>query len=181
MAKKLNPDEVIYVRNEIVKIMSKYNKSKPPIKLEIDGELLQQILFERYTDINNGKMYYGFIELFKRNEIYEKIDFSNVPLNNVCMDEEDLSKYKGIKIDPQIIWNKSLVGTICMGVEFVGSFDDVCILATDFRGSRGAKIDPQTVRNQDFLMTQYNEGDIEFVGSFKDCINMNFNARMGRR
>ena len=35
--------------------------------------------------------------------------------------------------------------TICNGVEFIGSFDNVDIRGTDFTGSVGAKIDPQTI------------------------------------
>ena len=116
-----------------------------------------------------------------KNGIYNKIDFSNIPLNNVYLAEEDLSGYHGIKVDPQVIYDKSLVSTICWGVEFVGSFDDVCIVDTDFRGSRGAKIDPQKVRDQDFLMTRYNPGDVQFIGSFDDCNNVNSYWRLTRR
>lgn len=179
MVRKLTPTELVEVRKTFVDIISKYN-GKEPLKLDLDGVLLQQILFEVCSNVNEQKQFYIFWEPFKNNHIYEKLDFSNIPLDNVCLDEEDLSKYNGVKIDPQVIWNKSLVGTICRGVEFVGSFDDACIVATDFRGSRGAKIDPQKVRGQDFLMTQYNSGDIEFIGTFNNCVNMNYNSSRGR-
>jgi len=181
MSRKLTPTEIDYVRKEIINIMSKYDKRRPPIKLDVDGELLQQILFENCIDITTNKPFYDFLSLFEREGIYEKIDFSNIPLNNVLLDGKNLSKYKGVKIDPQVIYGKSLVETICAGAEFVGSFDDVCVVATDFRGSRGAKVDPQTIRNQDFLLTKWNEGDIEFVGSFAGCYGVNPSARTGRR
>lgn len=176
MVKKLSPTELIEARRAFVDIVSKY-KGREPLKIDLNGVLLQQILFDDCSDINTKQKFYIFIDYFKKDHIYEKIDFSNVPFDNVSLDEEDLSNYRGVKIDPQVIFDKSLVGTICNGVEFIGSFDDACIVATDFRGSRGAKIDPQTIRNQNFFMTKYNSGDIEFVGTFNNCLNINSGRR----
>lgn len=50
-----------------------------------------------------------------------------------------------VKINPQTIWLKSLVGTICSSVKFIGPLDDVRLSKTDLRGSAGAKINPKTV------------------------------------
>ncbi len=142
-------DIINKARRLLVSSLDKYSGDKP-IKIKIDKYILKEILF-----LNIG--YYVFIPNLE--DVYCKIDWSDIPMDRVRVIGKDLSKYRNIKINPQTVHNKDLSNTIYKGVEFVGLFDDANIVRTNFAGSIDAIINPQTVRSKDLS-----------YGIFKDVI-----------
>lgn len=149
------------LRKILEKELSLYRGSKK-IKLNIDASILDKILFSKQYD-KNRKLYKTFaINFFK----IKKLDFSDISFDNVNIEGMNFCDSKGIKINPQTIYNKSMYATDLNNVEFIGPFDDVEIYRADFGGSKGAKINPQTI--QDKLMWGTKLADVEFIGPFDD-------------
>ena len=141
------------------------SKIKEPIKLDIEKELLEAILFDKQE--NGGKKFaHRFDEEFEHpfDKIIYKIDLTDVSFDGVYVGSIDFTGSKGVKINPQTIKNKVLFGTKLSGVEIIGPFDGVDIRTTDFTGSRGAKINPQTIKNKTLVETKLS--DVEIIGPF---------------
>jgi len=110
-----------------------------------------------------------------------KIDFSNVSFDN--FDISSFNKYemlKGIKINPQTVYDKNLSAREYKGITFIGSFNDVKIENANFKGSFGAVINPQTVHNKNLKFTNFE--DTKIIGSFDECIlgSTKFKGAMGK-
>lgn len=133
-------------------------KSYPgePIKLTYDEKFLRTLLF-------NNDSYYGTKFAPGLEEVLKKINFSNVNFYMFTAEDFDFSPYIGIKLNPQTIYNKDLKNSICKGVEFIDSFDNVRIAGTNFTGSKGAKINPQTIYGPNLSNTVC--CDVEFIGN----------------
>lgn len=148
------------LRKILEKELSLYRGSKK-IKLNIDASILDKILFSKQYD-KNRKLYKTFaINFFK----IKKLDFSDISFDNVNIEGMNFCDSKGIKINPQTIYNKSMYATDLNNVEFIGPFDDVKIAYADFRRSKGAIIDPQIVFEKDLRLT--NLTDTTITGTFE--------------
>lgn len=131
-------------------------------KLDCSKELLDRIVFDYRAKFPNGDTYKDvFYEFFK---LKSKIDFDGVSFDGAIIAQRDFTGSKGIKINPQTIFFKSLLLTVCSGVEFIGPFDGVVLCCTDFTGSKGAKINPQTICGKELCGTKC--ADVEFIGPF---------------
>ena len=131
--------------------------------LDCSKELLDRIVFDYRAKFPNGDTYKDiFYEFFK---LKSKIDFDGVSFDGAIVAQRDFTGSKGIKINPQTIFFKSLLLTVCSGVEFIGPFDGVDLCCTDFTGSKGAKINPRTVG-----LCYTDCRDVEFVDSFDEVI-----------
>lgn len=150
-------------RKYLIETFSKYEFDEP-LKLNVRSDILKQVLF-----LNIG--YYVFISDLE--EVYKKIDWSNIPMDKVRVAGKDLSKYANMKINPQTIHNKDLSNTICKGVEFIGLFDDVDITRANLNDSINAVINPQTVKNRDFTYGSFR--GVKFTDVFDGCIIMGTN------
>ena len=158
------------------------SKIKEPIKLDIEKELLEAILFDKQE--NGGKKFaHRFDEEFEHpfDKIIYKIDLTDVSFDGVYVGSIDFTGSKGVKINPQTIKNKVLFGTKLSGVEIIGPFDGVDIRTTDFTGSRGAKINPQTVKSKRLCGTEL--CDTEIIGSFAgvDITGTDFTGSKGAK
>ena len=115
-----------------------------PIKLNIDREILEKIIFE-YHKTAKGEKYKVFAI---DNDFLKLIDFSGISFNDFKVDN-DLVGYTGIEIDPQTIFEKSLFGVKLEGVTFKSENDDpfegVNLFYTSIIDCPGAVIDPQTI------------------------------------
>ena len=112
-----------------------------------------------------------------------KINYSNVKFDGFKANNYDFLLYIGIKLDPQVIYEKRLSNSICKGVEFIGTFDNE---GANFAGSKGAKINPQTIWNKDMENCVFT--DVEFIGPFdevsisgSDFTGSNYNEIMNYR
>lgn len=150
-------------RKYLIEVFDKYDFDEP-LKLNVDGRILKEVLF-----LNIG--YYVFISDLEN--VYQKLDWSNIPMDRVRVAGKDLSKYTNMKINPQTIHNKDLSNTICKGVEFIGLFDDVDITRANLNDSINAVINPQTVKNRDFTYGSFR--GVKFTDVFDNCIIMGAN------
>ena len=163
---KLSSEEIKEIRKLIVDAASNIDiSSGKRLKLsDIDcsKELLDKIVFDYHDKLPNGDTYKDvFCEFFK---LKSKIDFDGVCFDGAIIVQRDFTGSKGIKINPQTIFFKSLLLTVCSGVEFIGSFDGADIIYANFTDSKGAKINPQTICGKKLCGTKC--ADVEFIGPF---------------
>ena len=159
----MNYEVVSKARKYLIEIFSKYDFDRP-VKLNVRSDILKQVLF-----LNIG--YYVFISDLE--DVYRKIDWSNISMEKVRVAGRDLSRYTNMKINPQTIHNKDLSNTICKGVEFIGLFDGVDITRANLSDSIDATINPQTVKNRDFTYGSFK--GVRFIDTFDGCIIMGAN------
>lgn len=165
--RKLSRKEIEVIRKLIVDAVRNIDDASGKrfkfSKLDCSKELLDRIVFDYRAKFPNGDTYKDvFYEFFK---LKSKIDFDGVSFDGAIIAQRDFTGSKGIKINPQTIFFKSLSLTVCSGVEFIGPFDGVDLCCTDFTGSKGAKINPRTVG------LRYTDcRDVEFVDSFDEVI-----------
>ena len=140
------------LRKMLTEKLIKYKESgeKDHIKLDIDKELFQQILFK------NKKIAIP-------DNLWKLLDLSGVSLDGVDVKEINFTGSKGVVIDPQKVCNKDLSNTRLSGVEIRGSFDGVDVMGVDFTGSKGVVIDPQTVKYASLNGTKL--AGVEITGS----------------
>ena len=150
-------------RKYLIEAFDKYDFEEP-IKLNVSGNILKEVLF-----LNIG--YYVFIADLEN--VYKKLDWSNIPMDRVRVAGKDLSRYTNMKINPQTIHNKDLSNTICKGVEFIGLFDGVDITRANLSDSIDAVINPQTVKNRDFTYGTFR--GVSFTDTFDGCTIMGAN------
>lgn len=162
-------ERISNARKYLIEAFDKYNFNKP-VKLNVQSDILKQVLF-----LNIG--YYVFISDLEN--VYQKLDWSEISMDKVRVAGRDLSRYPNIKINPQTIHNKDLSNTICKGVEFTGLFNGVDITRTNLNDSINAVINPQTVKNKDFTYGSFR--GVQFIGPFMGCIIMgaNFEGSLG--
>lgn len=170
--RKLSRKEIEVIRKLIVDAVRNIDDASGKrfkfSNLDCSKELLDRIVFDYRAKFPNGDTYKDiFYEFFK---LKSKIDFDGVSFDGAIVAQRDFTGSKGIKINPQTIFFKSLLLTVCSGVEFIGPFDGVNLCCTDFTGSKGAKINPQTIYDKNLLRTVCT--DVEFTGSF-DNVRMN--------
>lgn len=162
-------EKISNARKYLIEAFDKYNFDKP-VKLRVQSDILKQALF---LDIG----YYVFISGLEN--VYQKLDWSEISMDKVRIAGKDLSRYSNIKINPQTIHNKDLSNTICKGVEFTGVFDGVDITRANLNDSINACVNPQTVRNRDLTYGSFK--GVKFVGPFTGCFIMgaNFEGSLG--
>jgi len=145
-------------RLAICRALNTIYKEKP-ILLPYPQEELIELIFDQKKD-ENGSIYYEFNSTIY--SIISKIDFSNVPFDNVKLAGYDLSRSYGIKFNPQTIYDKDLRGTfLCTQVEVIGNneqnqkdlFEGVKIEGTKFKDCQNVIINPQTVFFKNFAHT----------------------------
>ena len=155
MLKEYSEETIEKISKYFFEELSKYEGEEPILFDDIDSNLLNKILF-KFED-----QYYSFKhDLY----LYKKIDFSNVSFDNVYVIGLNFTGFRGVKIDPQTVFNKDLRYAKLCNVEIIGGFDDANIRFTDFTGSTGAKINPQTVLYEDLSNTILRDAEIK--GSF---------------
>lgn len=150
-------------------------KTTKPILLPYSKEELIELFFDEVED-ETGNNFYKINDIMKK--VISKIDFSNVPFDNVNVTNIDFSGSCGVKINPQTIYAKNLSGAKLNGVEFIGNntvneidlFEGVKVSNTNFAGSKGARINPQTIYEKNLshcLLT-----DVDFTGFTFDGANL---------
>ena len=139
-----------------------------PIKLNIDREILEKIIFE-YHKTAKGEKYKVFAI---DNDFLKLIDFSGISFNDFKVDN-DLVGYTGIEIDPQTIFEKSLFGVKLEGVTFKSENDDpfegVNLFYTSIIDCPGAVIDPQTIHLRGLYETTLK--NVEIKSRYEDAFN----------
>lgn len=171
-------------RHAIAEVLSDV-KTDRPIVLPFSKEEVIKLLFDKKID-KNGKKYYEINKTM--DNVKNKIDFSDVPFDDVKVSSKDFTGTKGVKINPQTIYQKDLSGTILNGVEIIGQnsinkvdiFEGVSLAHTNFKGSSGAHMNPQTIKNK--ALTGSNLSGIDFTGCSFDGVNIrgaNFAGSIG--
>ena len=129
------------------------------VLLPYPQEELIELIFDQKKD-ENGSIYYEFNSIIY--SIISKIDFSNVPFDNVKLAGYSLSGCHGIKFNPQTIYQKDLTNTsLSETTEVIGNneqnqkdlFEGVKIIQTHFNGCQNVIINPQTIYNKNFTYT----------------------------
>lgn len=162
------------LRKIFVEELSKY-KGGEPLLLPFETDTLKRLIFVKESIWNDNDLseYYSFA---LEKELLKKIDFTNIPFDNVFVCGMDFTGIKGIKINPQTVYHKNLCRGKFNGVEFIGSFDGTQIEYADFTGSKGAKINPQTLYQKSLRYT--NLCNTEIIGTF-DGVDMTYTKTNG--
>ncbi len=142
----------IEIREELVKILEHYN-SKEHLLYDIDYEIYRKILLNK--EDNSFAIDFNLVK---------KLDLSNFSFDNVNIRFLNFKGSKGVKINPQKVYNKDLSYCILEGAEVEGSFDDALIYYTNFKGTNGIEINPQKVRGKNLAGAVLT--DTTITGSF---------------
>ena len=138
------------------------------VYLDIDYDIYRQILLNEEDN--------SFAISFN---LLKKLDFSNFSFDDVNIRFLDFRGTKGVKIDPQKIYNKDMSYCILEGAEIKGSMDDVLIYYTNFSNTKGININPQTVKAKNLGGCILK--DTTITGSFDDVFirGCNFTGSVG--
>lgn len=149
-------EDIIEIRDCLVKNLLDYDGIFNLSELDIDSELIDRILFIR--TVANGKTF----ALPK--DANAKIDFTYVSFDDLDARSIDFSEYNNVHLNPQTIYYKDLRFCKFKGVTFTGNFVDTLIYGCNFTGSYGAVINPQNIHDRDLRKTRLCDAII--VGSF---------------
>ncbi len=150
-------------RNKLLDILEKFNGDEK-IQLGLSPQQLAALLFEK-NPVTKSRMFF----IKPATEIIKKIDLTGLSFDGIDITDIDFTGSKGVKINPQTVYKKRLVGVVLKDVDLVGSFDKTYLCYVDFTGSRGAEIDPQKVLGKRFTYNKLT--DVKIIGSFDDvCI-----------
>ncbi len=136
---------------------------------------------------SDGKKYYAkvFTEDILLRYIISYLDLSLVNFDGFTTYKRFSFKgSKGVKINPQTIYEKDLSYFQFTDVEFTGPFDGCKIEDVDFTGSKGAKINPQTIGDKFYKrLSKCKVADVEFIGPFDKChiADVNFKGSKGAK
>lgn len=126
------------VKKERIKRIREYLTSKlekyegEPIKLDVDN--LEKVLFYEST---NGKRF-----AIDR-KIARKIDMSDVCFDGMNVCGFNFTGFKGVKINPNRVYERKFSDTNLAGVEFTEEFNNCSLNDVSFAGSKGAFINPR--------------------------------------
>lgn len=154
------------LRYLLEKELKKY-KGEDHIKLNVDHQLLEEIIFKEKND--DCKVLAMDFELIK------KLDLTGVSFDKVRIDGLDFTNSKGVVINPQTVYEKRLTHTtLDKGVTVKGSFYKARVLGFNVNGAQGVVINPQHVYNKVLLEGSYKGA--KFEGDFRgvDIRNCNF-------
>jgi len=155
--------EVKEIRNILISELEKYQGE--PILLPLDAHILQQIIFDTVLPSKCKKISDDLKYVLK------KIDFFNIPFDNVLLRLCNFNELKGVRINPQTVYCKDLSKCKFKGVTFIGSFDNVICADSNFNGSTGAVINPQKLAFKNLRNTKL--GGIKFTGTFDGVVIQN--------
>lgn len=163
---------VIELRRVLVKELAEYKGS--PVKLNLDSDVLEEILFEHHYGEKEGH-YKDFADELSNDyspcDILRKIDFTGVSFKNFRCYQIG-NGYTGITINPQEVYRKDLssakLGGVFIELDERG-FKDVRIFSTSFKGAKKKDgslitINPQEIKNR--LMADCVFDGIVFTGGF---------------
>lgn len=143
-------EKILKIREEIINKLNKVEEGIH-IKLNYESRINEAILFktgDNESPINqfgNRKQCAKYFAI--PFDLLKKIDFSNIDFTNFNALGFDFNGLYNVKLNPQTLWKKNLMGAKLNGVEFIGPFDDATLndmksnYITDFTGSKGAIID----------------------------------------
>jgi len=177
--------EIKEVRKILVDELSKYEGV--PILLPLEAHILQQLIFDRVLPVSSKEFSTDLKSVLK------KIDFSNVPFNDVDLglcnfdglnaggDNGGVITINGgmIKINPKTISERKMIGCNFFGVYFTHNFNGCEIDFSNFEGSTGAVINPQKLKNKSLVGTILS--NVTFDGNFDNVRieNANFTGSTG--
>lgn len=181
----MRKEKIKEIRNFLVSKLESYTGE--PVKLEelgIDKEILEEIVFD--TNVEHVETYRTFAKEFINNGLYKMIDYTGISFDGFLC-SIDFTGIKGVTINPQKVFNKSLGNSILNGVTLdlsTGGFEDVLISWTSFKGAKtkdgsAITIDPQILGLDSMCYCDFDS--VKFHGSFKgkDIIHSNFSGSAG--
>ena len=153
---KYNANAIKELKEFFIDTLKDY-EGKPILLKEMDPKLLKEIIFEHVSPeavkalmlevVNslsssktNALPEYNIVGHYYCGNTWEnlkrKIDLSNVSFDNVDVELVDFTGTKGVKLNPQKVYDKSLYGAKLNGVEIIGNIDGVETHLTDFSGAK---------------------------------------------
>lgn len=155
--------EINEIRKILIEELEKHEGE--PVLLPLEPHVLQEIIFDVVLPTKCKEFSLNLKSVLK------KIDFSNVPFNDVYLRLCNFEGLKGIKINPQVVYKKDLSNCKFNGVTFAGSFDGTICSNADFTGSTGVIINPQKIANKNLCKSKLS--GVKFIGKFNDVLVMN--------
>lgn len=136
------------IRSELEQELKQYDIEQGHIQLNIPSKVLEKIIFEHDYTCDCLEFAFDFEQI-------KKLDLSSISFDGVKVFNKDFSNSKGVKINPQTVYEKNIMNTVLKDVEIIGLFTDVKISGASFKGSTGAYIDLRYIygnnaRNVDF-------------------------------
>ncbi len=169
MERILLTSEILSLRQTLREKLKQVEKG--PLKLEIEPDILDKIIFERSEGYYSG---YDFIEQIRKTfaihfSLIKKLDLTGISFENVDVSNCNFANSFGVTIDPQKVYRKDLSETKLKDVTLDGSFDGCIVRATDFSGSKNAIIYPELVLQGDIRGTNFKDAEVRVINSFDKC------------
>lgn len=136
------------IREYLTSKLEKYEGE--PIKLDVDN--LEKVLFCEST---NGKRF-----AIDR-KIARKIDMSDVCFDGMNVCGFNFTGFKGVKINPNRVYERKFSDTNLAGVEFTEEFNNCSLNDVSFAGSKGALINP----SKNTILRSNVFTDVRFMGA----------------
>ena len=151
----MKKSSIVEIRQTIVDELSNYEGE--PIKLDLPGELLEEILFDHIVHYDENKnrtvskyFAYQLDNDYLPCDIIRKIDFTGVSFDDFKC-SINFKGIKGVTINPQKVYEKDLTGAKLDGVTLEldeRGFDGVTLCGTSFKGARVKDGGPITINPQ---------------------------------
>lgn len=141
MSKKLSNKSIIEIRKTIKETLEdlsigkiNYNDIKR-LELNILPTDLERVIFDKTKDRERRDLKFFVFDPVLVPYLMRLIDFADVSFNDVDIRCIDFTGSKGVEIDPETVYDRSLWGAKLNGVKIVGALDGVYIEEADFTGS----------------------------------------------
>lgn len=183
----MKKSSVIELRKVLVEKLANYEGR--PVKLDLDNDILEELLFDHHYGKQEGH-YKDFAEEFNNDylpyDILRKIDFTGVSFKDFrCYQIGD--GYTGITINPQEVYKKDLssakLGGVFLELDERG-FKGVHIFSTSFKGAKMKDgslitISPQDLSSKSLAASIFD--GVRFDGSFDgtNIVGADFRGSVG--
>ena len=181
----MEKEKIKEIRNHLVSKLGSYTGE--PIKLGelgIDKDILEEIVFD--TIEGYVGTYRTFAKELMVDELYKMIDYTGISFKNFLC-SIDFTSIKGVTLNPQEVFNKSLGNSNLSGVTLdinEDSFNEVLLFNTSFKGAKTKygsviTINPQKLGSNYMSFCEFD--GVKFEGSFKgmNIEYSNFNGSTG--
>ncbi len=122
-------------------LLLNYREERPLLIDSIEPDLLKETIFKKEIEYTkDGKCIIKYVLRKGYNNLYKKVDFSNVSFDDVAVNGVDFSGWHNVTLNPQKVYQRDMSYTKLKGVKVIGSLHNCRILGIDTTGSSGVVV-----------------------------------------
>lgn len=152
------------LKEHLMYVLINYRGEQPILIDSIESDLLKEILFKKTIESVNGNLVVKYSLRKGYNNLYKKIDFSNVSFDDVEVCGNNFDGWINVSLNPQKVYQKNLSYTKLKGVIIRGPFKGCFVHGMDTTGSIGSIICTETIALMDLAYTVLTDAIV--IGSF---------------